>query len=349
MPNTNSQTTKNNNLQDDLEFDKLYRGEIDEINKEMGLFLPPKLSPEMTSVWEEFFDVLRYMYAFEVLDLFYIRKYLFDFFEMAKKEPDELERKKAAVQVMRQKAKESANKQKEILRLFYENQYTKNIEKIYNELESDEEKIEFLTYLNNGEIPAEVQSLIDERDAENNEESQLSPEEIDELQRNAIQNIFSKYNNSHGKLNLGKTGNVVSAEAIDEFINQKEAEEAESLRAQTKIRTIPNLPNSVQNPNSTFGQTFDQNLRNNQNPQNSNFTNSQNLTNSPNNSGFSNNQNNLSNNSQNLPSNQQFVPQNNIANLGQNSTNPNNSNINNLHNPKAIPPRTRGLNDLLKK
>lgn len=360
MP-TNSQTTTNTNLQDDLEFDKLYRGEIDQINQEMGLFFPANLSPNMKSVWEEFFDILRYMYNFEVLDLSYVRKYLFDFFEMAKKESDELERKKAAVQVMRQKAKESVEKQKQILRLFYADQYTKNIQKVYEEL-TDDEKIEFLTYLNNGEIPAEVQSLIDERDAENDEENQLSLEEIDELQRNAIKNIFGKYNNSHGKLNLGKTGNVVSAEAIDEFINQKEDEEAQSLRAQTKIRTMPNLPNSVQNPNPNS-----QNSPNSSIPQggivNSNFTNSQNLTNSQNNSGFGNNQNNLPNNSQNLASNQQFVPRGGVANFGQNP-NQNNSvgnfqnstpksapnfNPNNPHSPKVIPPRTRGLNDLLKK
>ena len=352
----NSQTTTNNNQnisQDDLEFDKLYRGEIDEINKEMGLFLPPKLSPEMTSVWEEFFDVLRYMYAFEVLDLFYIRKYLFDFFEMAKKEPDELERKKAAVKVMRQKAKESVNKQKEILRLFYENQYTKNIEKLYNELETNEEKIEFLTYLNNGEIPAEVQALIDERDGENSEENQLSQEEIDELQRNAIKNIFGKYNSNHGALNLGK-GNVVSAEAIDEFINEKETEEAETLRAQTKIRTMPNLPNS-NNSSPSPNQTFDQNLRNNQNLPNLPLTNSQNDSNI---SGqFQTNSISSQNLGQNKLQNSNLTPKNNIQNFGQiNSNNSQNNSQNsvnisspNSHNPKAIPPRTRGLNDLLKK
>jgi len=368
--------------QDDLDFEKLYNGEIDQINQEMGLFLPPNLPPEMKDIWEEFFDILRYMHNFEVLDLGYVRKYLYDFFEMARKEPDELERKTNAVQIMRQKAKESVEKQKKILRLFYADQYTKSIQKVYEEL-NDEEKIEFLTYLNNGVIPDEVQALIDERDADELEETQLSHEEIAALQKSTIERIFNQYSSSKGKLNLGKGGAVVSAEAIDEFINQEQDEEDrkdEILRSQTRIRTLPNLPDSSQDQTPSFNSTYlGQNTSQNNvqnvgqnNIVNSNFSANQNPNSNPNpnqiNPNFANQ--NQSPNYQNQPNNsnfsQQFTnqqnqnPQNNISNFRSNSQNSNTQNNgqnpsnfqsqqNNLDNPKAIPPRTRGLNDLLKK
>lgn len=369
--NNTTQKTQNSSKFSSLQGDAL-KTQIKEneanLDVQLGLNPPKGASPAMLEIWNDFFILIREMYAWKILEANFVRKYCFDFFEMGRKKPDgglnneneEILVKKNALQNMWASVMKKIETIKELQEMEHVDELKRiNIE-IFDSLKTDEEKIEFLTYLNNGVIPAEVQALIDERDVENNQESQLSPEEVDELQRNAIKNIFGKYNSNHGALNLGKTGNVVSAEAIDEFINQKENEEAQIVRSQTKIRAMPNLPNS-NNSSPNPNQNFDQNLQNN--IVNSNFTNSQNLINSQNNSGFGNNQNNLPNNSQNLPSNQQFVPQNNIANFGQNP-NQNNSvgnfqnsipksapnfDPNNPHSPKAILPRTRGLNDLLKK
>ena len=309
MNNTNSQTTTNTNLQEDLEFEKLYRGEIDQINKEMGLFLPPNLSPEMTSVWEEFFDILRYMYNFEVLDLFYVRKYLFDFFEMAKKEPDELERKKTAVQVMRQKAKESAEEQKEILRLFYAGQYTKNIEKIYNQLESEEEKVDFLKMIYNGNLPPEIQATIDQNNA-----PQFTPEEIEQMHRKAVADATIKYR-KHG-LNLGQTGTVLTAAQIAEFVDadgdgENDLEETLPKQEIKKIKTLPDLPNNSdmsipKNNISDFNTSSQNNSQKSPNFQSQNSQNIPNgqksLQNSQKNGSISqnNSQNNLQNSVQNV-------------------------------------------------
>lgn len=325
------------------------------INKEIGLFLPPNLEEKYLEIWEEYFTLLRIMYADKQLLKEGVNFYLKTFFEIPN------DNKKYFVNDMTDAVFKKIEENETINEIMAIDEMKRQAIEKFDSLQTDEEKIEFLTYLNNGEIPAEVQALIDERDAENTE-NQLSPEEIDELQRNAIKNIFGKYSSNHGALNLGK-GNVVSAEAIDEFINAKEDEEAKNLRAQTKIRTMPNLPNLPNSQNSNTNSTVQNQQNANQNSQNnivnSNFTNPQ--TNSQINPNYSNNSN-FSGQFTN-PKNPN-IPKNNIQNFGQiNSTNSNNfqnssqnsANIHNpnsnsnLHNPKAIPPRTRGLGDLLKK
>ncbi len=364
--NNATQKTQNSNKFNSLQNEAL-RIQIKEnevkLDLQLGLNPPKNATLVMLEIWNDFFILIREMYAWKILEANFVRKYCFDFFEMGRKKPDgslnnenqEIIIKKTALQNMWASVMKKIEIIKELQGMEHEDKMKQINIDIFDSLQTDNQKIEFLTYLNNGEIPEEVQALIDERAAENSEENQLSTEEIDELQRNEIRNIFGKYNNSSGKLNLGKAGNVVSAEAIDEFINQQETKEAQNLRSQTKIRTLPNLPNQ-----DSISSSNDQ--QNNQNLpiSNSNFTpNFENQTNQPkppNNSQTNSNSGQFGQTNLVQNNNQNSVSRNNIPNSGQNnsnnSSNPNflpNPANNNLHNPKAIPPRSRSLDDLLKK
>ena len=295
MPNTKPVSPK-------IDVEEQFKLAIEETNKEMGLFLPKNLSPQMTEVWEEFFDILRFMYRFDVIYLQYVKKYLYDFFEIAKGQSDELLRKKNAVQNMYQKAKVSVEKQKEIMVMFYQEKYIEEMENFYEDLATEEERIEFLEMIYEGNLPPEIQEIVDDY-----EFSKLSPEEIDEIQRMALAEATSKYQGKGG-LNLGKTGTVITAGEIAEFIdsNGDGANDLEEPAITRKPRTLPNLPNG----------NFSQNQSQNSNqPQQNQFQNQPN--NQPNRQQGTNN---IANSTQNqqpvnnqMPNNQNSQPANNIA------------------------------------
>ena len=295
MPNTKPVSPK-------IDVEEQFKLAIEETNKEMGLFLPKNLSPQMTEVWEEFFDILRFMYRFDVIYLQYVKKYLYDFFESAKGQSDELLRKKNAVQNMYQKAKVSVEKQKEIMVMFYQEKYIEEMENFYEDLATEEERIEFLEMIYEGNLPPEIQEIVDDY-----EFSKLSPEEIDEIQRMALAEATSKYQGKGG-LNLGKTGTVITAGEIAEFIdsNGDGANDLEEPAITRKPRTLPNLPNG----------NFSQNQSQNSNqPQQNQFQNQPN--NQPNRQQGTNN---IANSTQNqqpvnnqMPNNQNSQPANNIA------------------------------------
>ena len=295
MPNTKPVSPK-------IDVEEQFKLAIEETNKEMGLFLPKNLSPQMTEVWEEFFDILRFMYRFDVIYLQYVKKYLYDFFEIAKGQSDELLRKKNAVQNMYQKAKVSVEKQKEIMVMFYQEKYIEEMENFYEDLATEEERIEFLEMIYEGNLPPEIQEIVDDY-----EFSKLSPEEIDEIQGMALAEATSKYQGKGG-LNLGKTGTVITAGEIAEFIdsNGDGANDLEEPAITRKPRTLPNLPNG------NFSQKQSQNSNQ---PQQNKFQNQPN--NQPNRQQGTNN---IANSTQNqqpvnnqMPNNQNSQPANNIA------------------------------------
>ena len=135
----------------------------------------------------------------------------------------------------------------------------------------------------------------------------MSPEEIDEIQRMALAEATSKYQGKGG-LNLGKTGTVITAGEIAEFIdsNGDGANDLEEPAITRKPRTLPNLPNG----------NFSQNQSQNSNqPQQNQFQNQPN--NQPNRQQGTNN---IANSTQNqqpvnnqMPNNQNSQPANNIA------------------------------------
>jgi len=218
----------------------------------------------MTKVWEEFFDLLRYMYHFDIIHLQYVKKYLYDFFEIAKKQPDELERKKQALIVMNEKAKKSIGNKREILALYYQDLYLKEMNKLYEELESDDERVEFLKMIYEGNLPPEVQALVDQNNA-----PEFTAEEIEQMQREALQKAKISYQRNGLDLSKGSQnfrGNVITASELDDFLNDEAEEEKTQILANTKTRSLPNLPSSNSSNNSQNSSNFQVDISNSQNP-----------------------------------------------------------------------------------
>ena len=88
---------------------------------------------------------------------------------------------------MYQKAKVSVEKQKEIMVMFYQEKYIEEMENFYEDLATEEERIEFLEMIYEGNLPPEIQEIVDDY-----EFSKLSPEEIDEIQRMALAEATSR-------------------------------------------------------------------------------------------------------------------------------------------------------------
>ena len=280
-----------------------------EINKELGLYPPKGLSPSLAKIWDNFFQLIRKMYDWDLFYKEHIKKFLFDFFEVGKKingrkttETEEIQIKKLKLDELWINVNAKVSDKKLMLEMLYLDNMNEFIDDYYENLATEEERIEFLEMIYEGNLPPEIQELVDDY-----EFSKLSPEEIDEIQRMALAEATSKYQGKGG-LNLGKTGTVITAGEIAEFIdsNGDGANDLEEPAITRKPRTLPNLPNG----------NFSQNQSQNSNqPQQNQFQNQPN--NQPNRQQGTNN---IANSTQNqqpvnnqMPNNQNSQPANNIA------------------------------------
>ena len=304
---------------------EIYQGET-EINKELGLYPPKGLSPALTKIWQSFFQLIRKMYDWDLFYKEHVKKFLFDFFEIGKKingqkttESEEIKIKQLKLDELWANVNERVGDKKLMLEMLYLDNMNQFIEDYYNQLESEEEKVEFLKMIYNGSLPPEIQATIDQNNA-----PQFTPEEIEQMQRKAVADATSKYQGKHG-LNLGQIGTVLTAAQIAEFVDadgdgENDLEETLPKPEIKKIKTLPDLPNNSdmsipKNNISDFNASSQNNSQNtNQNSQinldgQQSMSNQNSIQNFPRNNTVS--QNNSQNSVQNINSNPQsaeFVP-----------------------------------------